>query len=105
QIYNGYDARTTIGGMTRASILPIAEKGIVGRAVLIDIARARGKESLDRGETFTHHDLLAAAEKQGVEIRKRDILVIRTGWIGLFFRDPQAFYGNGKGWLEPGLTL
>lgn len=105
QIYNGYDARTTIGGMTRASILPIAEKGIVGRAVLIDIARARGKESLERGETFTHHDLLAAAEAQGVEIRKRDILIIRTGWIGLFFRDPQAFYGNGKGWLEPGLTL
>jgi len=105
QIYNGYDARTTIGGMTKASIMPIAEKGIVGRAVLLDIARLRGKQSLERGETFTHEDLLAAAQAQGVAIRKRDILVVHTGWIGLFFRDPKAFYGNDRGWMEPGLTL
>lgn len=105
QIYNGYDARTTIGGMSKASVLPIAEKGIVGRAVLIDIARWRGKDSLDRGETFTHEDVLQAAKQQGVQIRKRDILILRTGWIGLFFRDPDRFYGSGKGWLEPGLTL
>jgi len=105
QIYNGYDARTTIGGMTKASVLPIAEKGIVGRAVLLDVAKLRGKQSLDRGETFTHKDLLEAADSQGVEISKRDILVVRTGWIGLFFRDPDKFYGSGRGWLEPGLTL
>jgi kynurenine formamidase len=105
EIYNGYDARTTIGGMTKASILPIAEKGIVGRAVLVDIARLRGKQSLERGETFTHEDMLEAAKNQGVEIKKRDILIARTGWIGLFFRDPEKFYGSGKGWLEPGLTL
>jgi kynurenine formamidase len=91
--------------MSKASVLPIAEKGIVGRGVLIDIARWRGKDSLDRGETFTHEDVLAAAKQQGVQIRKRDILILRTGWIGLFFRDPERFYGSGKGWLEPGLTL
>jgi kynurenine formamidase len=105
QIYNGYDARTTIGGMTKASIMPIAEKGVVGRGVLIDIARLRGKTALDRGETFTHEDMLQAARKQGVDIRKRDILVIRTGWIGLYFKDRERFYGSGQGWLEPGLTL
>lgn len=104
KIYNGYDSRTTIGGMTKASIQPIAERGVVGRAVLIDIARARGKDSLERGETFDHHDLLATATAQGVEIRPRDILVIRTGWIGLYFRDRAKFYGGGQGWLEPGLT-
>jgi len=104
-IYNGFDARTTIGGMTRASIMPIAEKGVVGRGVLLDIARLRNKASLERGETFTHEDLLAAAQRQGVEIRKHDILLIRTGWIGLFYRDPEQFYGGRKGWLEPGLTL
>jgi kynurenine formamidase len=105
EIYNGYDAKTTIGGMTKASITPIAERGIVGRAVLLDIARLRGKPSLERGETFTHKDLLAAATAQKVEIQKRDILVVRTGWIGLYFRDRDRFYGSGKGWLEPGLTL
>jgi kynurenine formamidase len=103
EIWNGYDSRTTIGAMTRASILPIAERGIAGRAVLLDIARLRGKESLTRGETFTQEDLLAAAQAQGIAIRKRDILLVRTGWLGLFYRDRDAFY-SPEGWLEPGLT-
>jgi kynurenine formamidase len=89
--------------MTKASILPIAEKGIAGRAVVLDIARLRGKDSLERGETFTHEDLLQAAERQGCSIQKRDILLVRTGWVGLFFKDRDAFY-NSAGWLEPGLT-
>ena len=102
KLYNGYDANTTIGGMSKASVYPLAERGIVGRAVLIDMARHRGKPVLDPGETFTHLDLLAAAEKQGVSIQKHDILIIRTGWIGSFYeRDRVEFYKN---FVEPGLT-
>ena len=102
QLWNGYDARSTIGGLDKASVLPIAERGVVGRGVLIDMARYRGKDVLDPGETFTHHDLLAAAEMQGARIEKRDILVIRTGWIGSFYKRDQAeFYRN---FVEPGLT-
>jgi kynurenine formamidase len=105
ELYNGFDSRTTIGGMTKASVLPIAERGIVGRAVLLDVARLRGKESLRRGETYDHTDLIACAERQGVELRKHDIIVVHTGWVDLYYRDPDAFYGDGEGWLEPGLTL
>ncbi|KPF72328.1 MAG: cyclase family protein [Blastomonas fulva] len=102
QIYNGYDAMTTIGGTAKAGVLPIAERGIVGRAVLIDMARFRGKDCLDKGETFDHNDLCAAAEAQGVTIEKRDILIIRTGWIGSFYkRGADDFY---KDFIEPGLT-
>jgi len=102
KIYNGYEASTTTGGMSKASVLPIAERGVVGRGVLIDMARYHGKEVLDRGETFNHEDLIAAARQQGVEIQKRDILVIRTGFIGSFYKNPTAsFYEN---FVEPGLT-
>lgn len=102
QIYNGFDAATTTGGMSKASVLPIAERGVVGRGVLIDMARYRGKQVLDRGETFNHEDLMAAAKQQGVEIRKRDILIIRTGFIGSFYNQPpEDFY---KDFVEPGLT-
>ena len=52
KLWNGYDATTTVGGMDKASVLPIAEKGVVGRGVLIDMARHRGKDWLDKGETF-----------------------------------------------------
>jgi kynurenine formamidase len=102
QIWNGYDAKTTIGGLSKASIMPIAEKGVVGRGILLDIARWRNKEVLDVGETFTHEDLMACAKAQGTEIQKRDVLVVRTGWIAKFYKvKREEFYGN---FVEPGLT-
>ena len=102
QIWNGFNADTTIGGLSRASVLPIGERGVVGRGVLIDMARHRSKPYLDSGETFTHLDLMDAAEKQGVKIQKRDILIVRTGWVGSFYtRDRAEFYKDFK---EPGLT-
>ncbi len=101
QIWNGYDARTTIGGLEKASVEPIAQRGVVGRGVLLDIARFRGKRTLEAAETFTHEDLLACAEAQGVQIQKRDILIIRTNFIQLFFDLGEKFY---EGFCEPGLV-
>ncbi|QCW51963.1 cyclase family protein [Nocardioides dongxiaopingii] len=101
QIWNGYDARTTVGGLDKASIQPIAEKGVVGRAVLLDMARFRGKPTLEAAETYTHEDLVACAEAQGVELRKRDILIIRTNYLQLFFELGDKFY---EGFCEPGLV-
>jgi kynurenine formamidase len=101
KIWNGYDARTTVGGLDKASVEPIAERGIVGRAVLLDMARFRGKNTLDKGETFTHDDLLECAKAQGVEIQERDILIVRTNFLQLFFEQGEAFY---EGFNEPGLV-
>ena len=103
QLWNGYDARTTVGGMDKASVLPIAEKGIVGRGVLIDMARHRGKDWLDKGETFDHTDLEAAAAAQGVTIEPHDILCVRTGFMKYWYElnDKEKFY---DGFNEPGLT-
>ncbi|WAL69521.1 cyclase family protein [Amycolatopsis cynarae] len=103
KLWNGYDARSTVGGMHKASVLPIAEKGVVGRGVLIDMARHRGKQWLDKGETFDHNDLEEAARAQGVTIEPHDILCIRTGWLKYWYdlNDPEKFY---EGFCEPGLT-
>ena len=101
QLYNGYDAKTTIGGLSRASVLPIAERGVVGRGVLVDVARHRGKRVLDAGETFSHADLLVAAAAQGVAIEKRDVLLVRTGWIGTYHERARV---RGRDFVEPGLT-
>jgi kynurenine formamidase len=101
-LYNGYDAKTTIGGMAKAGVLPLAERGIVGRGILIDMARHRAKPVLDPGETFTHEDLLAAAAAQGAVIEKRDILIVRTGWVGSFYDGDRARFS--KRFVEPGLT-
>jgi kynurenine formamidase len=102
RIWNGYDAATTIGSLRKASVLPIGERGVVGRGVLIDIARHRGKRWLERAEGITHLDLLEAARVQGTEIEKRDILLVRTGWLGRFYQVPaEEFY---RDWNEPGLV-
>jgi kynurenine formamidase len=101
KIWNGYDARTTIGGLEKASVEPIAQRGVVGRGILLDMARFRGKATLEKGETFTHEDLQACAKAQGVEIQKRDILIIRTNFLQLFHEQGESFY---EGFNEPGLV-
>lgn len=102
RIWNGYDARSTIGGLERASVLAIAERGVVGRGVLIDVARHRGKDVLAKGETFDHGDLEEVAAAQGVTIEPRDILLIRTGFIPYWYTvTPEEFF---EGLNEPGLT-
>jgi len=40
--------------------------------------------------------------EQGVELQRRDILLIHTGWLGYFYGTPnEEFY---EGFIEPGLT-
>jgi len=61
-----------------------AERGIIGRGVLVDLA-ARASAA-DAGYdpfarvTFRPADLSAALEAQGVALRGGDILCVRTGW-------------------------
>ncbi len=101
QIYNGYDARTTVGGLEKASVEPIAQRGVAGRAVLLDMARHLGVAHLEARRTFDHTDLEKCAAAQGIEIKPRDILLIRTNHLDLFFEDESAFYGD---FCEPGLV-
>lgn len=101
KIWNGHDARTTVGGLDHASVAPIAERGVVGRGVLLDMARFRDKENLDNGETFTHEDLLACAKAQGHPIEPHDILLIRTNFLKRFFDLGEKFYED---FSEAGLT-
>jgi kynurenine formamidase len=103
ELYNGYPAQSTVGGLRHCSVERIAEHGIVGRGVLLDIARHRGERSLGPGDAVTVQDLEGAAAAQGVEVQKCDILLLRTGWIGVFYeRGPEAFYV--KPFSEPGLA-
>ncbi|WP_245903121.1 cyclase family protein [Salinigranum rubrum] len=102
QLYNGFDATTTKGGLDRCGIEHVADHGVVGRGVLIDIARHRGVDHLGRGERIELSELQECLDAEGVELQKRDIPIIRTGWI-------EAFYDGGvptelEKLDEPGLT-
>jgi hypothetical protein len=66
-----------------------AERGMVGRGVLIDIDRhlARQGRKLDHaaGEPFPVSLLDEVAEAQGVAFRPGDILLMRTGYLDWYF--------------------
>lgn len=122
-LYNGFDPATThtprryddavdgctgepvekIHGIGRADISNAADAGVAGRAVLLDVGRYAVDEPpyrLDMGRAVTLDDLLATADEQGVKIRHRDILLIRTGSIECA-RDPDASWHALD---DPGLT-
>ncbi|MEF8869095.1 MAG: cyclase family protein, partial [Haloarculaceae archaeon] len=101
ELYNGFDPETTKGGLDRCSVEPIAEHGVVGRGVLLDIARHRGVDHLERGERIPLEELLECADEQGVELEKRDVLVIRTGWLERFYAGEQEPVLEFD---EPGIT-
>ncbi len=73
---------------------------LVGRGVLLDMARHFGVKMLAAGQGIGSADIRATAKSQGVEIRQGDVVLFHTGWTdGMLKPDPQ-------GWAvsEPGLT-
>lgn len=102
KLWNGYPASGTAGGLARASVLPIAERGVVGRGILLDMAAYKGKPFLEKGDLLHLDDLLGCAERQGIAIEKHDILCLRIGFLQLLHvQGPDVFY---RDFVEPGLT-
>lgn len=91
-MYKGYDSETTKGGLDRSSVEPIAEHGVVGRGVLLDIARHRGVDLLKRDVFTPLEKLQDCADEQGLEIQKGDVLIIRTGWLERFYEGDREVF-------------
>ena len=89
-----------LGGASRNAI-DNALPGIVGRGVLVDVARARGVEWMQAGEGIEPDELDAVLAAQGVEVSSGDILALRTGWRR------KALVDGWENWMagNPGLGL
>ncbi|MGQ4512955.1 cyclase family protein [Streptomyces sp. DW26H14] len=87
-LYNGTPASavTATAGASRNSADQVVGR-LIGRGVLLDIARLKGVPSLGASEEITAGDLDSAVRAQGVEVRSGDILLVRTGWYR-YFLDP-----------------
>ena len=80
-MWNGYDCRNvTSAGAQKGGIEKTREK-MVGRGVLLDVARAIGKKWLPDGFAITNQMLDYTAEKQGVKVRRGDYLLVHTGHV------------------------
>jgi kynurenine formamidase len=85
-------------GLTKLGVENVG--AIVTRGVLIDVAKFKGVEQLQGNYEITVADLKGALQKQGVQIRSGDVVLIHTGWSALWMKD-NAKYGAS----EPGIGV
>ncbi len=98
--YNGVKSKDMEDayGLTR---LGVENAGVFfSRGVLIDVARARSVERLPVGYEIGREELKKTLDAQGVQVRKGDVVLIRTGH-GTLWKKDNAVYGSG----EPGIGL
>jgi len=101
-IYNGYPAASvTAEGATRCGIHRLTT--VIGRGVLLDVARARGREVLEPGYPIMPADLDAACELAKLTTEPGDIVLIRTGQM--VHLEPDSRDLVAYTWPSPGVTI
>lgn len=102
KMWNGYDVELvgTLGA--RKNDITAFRDRLVGRGVLVDVARFKGVDSLRPGEPITAQDIEETLKSEGVEVRRGDFLLIRTGQLGHCLKHGWGDYSGGD---APGLAL
>lgn len=74
---------------------------MVGRGVLINMAKHFGVDNMEAGQYFKAADVQAAAKAQNVEIREGDVVLFHTGWTeAKLGSDPKAWVSGEPGAAE-----
>lgn len=103
KMYNGYGTEQVhSGGALKNSITKIKDRA-VGRGVLLDIARYKGKDALETSEPISADDLKGCAEQQGVSVGEGDFVLVRTGQMEQ--RRQSGGWGDFAGGPAPGLAI
>lgn len=98
--YNCLDEKeiSAITGLTKLGTHAVPP--LVGRGVIVDMAKHFGVETMAAGQHFGSPEIKAAAEAQGVTFQEGDVILFHTGWTeGMFETDPAAWVSG-----EPGLN-
>ncbi len=103
KMYNGYPASLVdSNGAAKNGIENYRDKA-VGRGVLLDVARFKGVDWLEDGYGISNDDLDQTAKAQGVEIRRGDFVIVRTGQQERCLQ--QGEWGTYAGGDAPGLKF
>lgn len=70
---------------------------IVTRGLLLDIAALKGVPFLQEGTPIHRADIEAALERQQLEIRAGDVVILHTGWQRFATADPTRFLAGMPG--------
>ena len=111
-LYNGFSASTvTEDGASQLGIHQV--KSLVSRGVLLDVARAKGRDILDPGYPISAEDLDAACAFGGLGVEPGDVVLVRTGQMAHLALPGRPGIGGAEPvrdlvaytWPSPGLTL
>jgi kynurenine formamidase len=83
-------------GLTKLGIEKVPN--IVTRGVVLDMAAHYGKDVVPEGTAFNRKEIDEVSAKQGVEIRKGDVVLFHTGWLTLVGKEDKRYISG-----EPGL--
>lgn len=100
QYYNCLDEKeiSVITGLTKLGTHDVPP--LVGRAVIVDMAKHFGVETMEAGQHFGEAEIKAAAEAQNVTMGEGDIILFHTGWTDGKFESDPTLWGSA----EPGLN-
>lgn len=70
----------------------------VTRGIVLDMTAVIGKSPIPAGTAFNKKEIDEALQKQGLQIKKGDVVLFHTGWQQIADSDPKAFLAG-----EPGL--
>lgn len=102
-MWNGYPSTLVgSGGAEKCGIEKTKDK-MVGRGILLDIARYKGCGALEDGYGITNDDLDGCVKAYNIEIRRGDFLLIRTGQLGKCLKEGK--WGTYAGGNAPGLEF
>jgi kynurenine formamidase len=95
--YNGNDRGdfSKGDGLTKLGVENVGP--LVTRGVLVDVAAHKGVTRLEGGYEITVADLRGALERQRIEIRTGDVVIVHTGWGSLWNVDNAAFGASAPG--------
>ncbi|AVK07554.1 MULTISPECIES: cyclase family protein [Pseudomonas aeruginosa group] len=98
--YNGNQAAdfVTVEGVKKLGIEKVPP--FVTRGVVLDMTAHYGKDIVPGGTEFSVADIQAVLKKQGLALRKGDVVLFNTGWLELIGRDNKQFLE-----VEPGIGM
>ncbi len=97
KMYNGFsgnEVRST-SGARKCGVDKI--DWIVARGIHFDLPKYKGTDHLESGYVITPDDLEKCAASQGVSLKPGDAVVLRTGWLNVFYKDEKKFYAGSPG--------
>ena len=103
KMYNDLDATIVNGGGVHKLGIEHTRARMVGRGVLLDVARHKGVDWLEDGYGISNAELDAVAAAEGVEIRKGDFVILRTGQMERC--RAQGAWGGYAGGDAPGVRF